>query len=36
MNNRDQASKRNAVELKSRLIFPEELLIMLGDGEQKA
>ena len=36
LSNKDQASKRNAVELKAHLSFPDELLIMLGNGQQKA
>jgi hypothetical protein len=34
-NNRDQAQKRNAVELKSALKFPAELLTLFSDKENK-
>lgn len=32
----DSASKPAAIELKQTLEFPDEILVMLGEGEQKA
>jgi hypothetical protein len=31
LNNRDQAQKRNAVELKQSLKLPKELLVLFGN-----
>lgn len=32
----DSAGKPTAIELKQTLTFPDEMLIMLGDGESRA
>jgi hypothetical protein len=36
LNNRDQAQKRNAVELKQSLKLPKELLVLFGNIAQPA
>jgi hypothetical protein len=36
LKNKDTVSKRQAVELKQNLRFPEEILVFLGDGEKIA